>query len=131
MPFNYSGLGTKYYGKRDYLEDGSFVTTEWFVIAHIPIIPLGSFRVVPTGKSSNLLVYRSTQYLVKPVPMNWLQIRNVYITTIVILGTISGAIVLLDRTSSRTSPRQENQIESAPQNKSRLTDWSRTSGLAV
>jgi hypothetical protein len=103
MPFTFNGIGTKYYGQREFLEDGSFVTTKWFVLVYIPIIPLCSFRVVPTGKSSNFLVYRSNQYLVKRVPINWRQVRNVYIVTAAILGAISGAIGLLGRTSSSTS----------------------------
>lgn len=103
MPFTFNGIGTKYYGEREFLEDGSFVTTEWFVFVYVPIIPIGSFRVVPTGKSSNLLVYRSSQYLVKRVPINWRQVRNVYIVTVATFGAISGAIGLLGRTSSSTS----------------------------
>lgn len=103
MPFAFNGIGTKYYGQREALEDGSFVTTEWFVLMYIPIIPLGSFRVVPTGKSSNLLVYRSSQYLVKQVPINWRQVRNVYIVTVAIFGAISGLIGLLASTPSSTS----------------------------
>lgn len=33
------------YGERDYWPDGSFVTTEWFVVAWVPLIPICSKRV--------------------------------------------------------------------------------------
>lgn len=107
MPFTFNRIGTKYYGKRDLLEDGSFVTTEWFVLIDIPIIPLGSFRVVPIGRTLNILVLKSGEYLVTRVPLNWRQVRNVYIVTIALLGTLFGAVELLIRivpsTSSSTS----------------------------
>ncbi len=115
MPFNFNGIGTTYYGQRDLLEDGSFVTTEWLILIYVPIIPLGSFRIVPSGKSSNLLVYRSNQYLVKQVPMNWRQVRNTYslyiLLPLAILSTIFGVIELLERTNSNTTP----QVVKTPQ----------------
>ena len=39
------------YGERDYWPDGSFVTTEWFVVAWVPIIPIGSKRISYTRNS--------------------------------------------------------------------------------
>jgi hypothetical protein len=79
MPFTLKGCGTKYNGRRDFNKDGSFVTTEWIVFIYIPLIPIGSFRVSPTGKSSNGVFYNSTEYFVTRVPLCWQQIRNVYI----------------------------------------------------
>lgn len=45
MSFVIHGIGTMAYGERDYWPDGSFITTEWFVLAWLPIIPLFSKRV--------------------------------------------------------------------------------------
>src|SRR5882724_2920451 len=45
MAFVFHGIGTMVYGERDYWPDGSYVTTEWFVIAWMPIIPLYSKRI--------------------------------------------------------------------------------------
>jgi hypothetical protein len=45
MAFTFEGLGTKVYGRRDYWPDGSFITTEWFVIAYVPLIPICSKRI--------------------------------------------------------------------------------------
>lgn len=108
MPSTFNGIGTKYYGQRELADDGSFITTEWFVLAYIPIIPIGSFRVVPTGQSVNYLIYRSNQYLVRRVPLNWLQVRNVYITTVVILSTFLGVVWLLGETSSNTNSSKKS-----------------------
>lgn len=93
MPFTFNGIGTKYYGQREFLKDGSFVTTEWIVFVYIPIIPIGSFRVLPTGKSSDFVLFTSNQYFVKRVPVSWRQVRNVYLATIGIIGTTFGALI--------------------------------------
>jgi hypothetical protein len=87
MPFSVNGCGTKYYGKREKDVDGSYVTTEWITLIHLPLIPIGSFRVQPTGRSSALFVYQSSQYYVTRVPLNWRQIRNIY------LGIVGAVVV--------------------------------------
>lgn len=33
------------YGERDYWPDGSFITTEWFVLGYVPLIPICSKRI--------------------------------------------------------------------------------------
>lgn len=101
MPYTLNGIGTKYYGKRDVEPDNSFITTEWIVIVYLPIIPIGSFRVQPTGESKNVIFFSSTQYWVQRVPFNWTQIRNVYGTTIGIFGAFFGALHLMDVISPR------------------------------
>jgi hypothetical protein len=113
MPFTFNRIGTKYYGKRDLLEDGSFVTTEWFVLIDIPIIPLGSFRVVPIGRTLNILVLKSGEYLVTRVPLNWRQVRNVYIVTIALLCTLFGVVELLIRIVPSTSPSTSTLSQTA------------------
>ena len=42
-----NGTGTKTYGKRDFLTDGSFVTTRWLTFFWVPLFPLNSMRVRP------------------------------------------------------------------------------------
>jgi hypothetical protein len=95
MPYTLNRVGTKYYGKRDLGEDGSFVTTEWFVMIDIPIIPLGSFRVLPTGSSMNLFFIKSRDYRVQRVPLNWRQVINVYLVAIALLVTLFFVLELL------------------------------------
>lgn len=45
MAFTIHGIGTICYGKREFWPDGSYVTTEWFVMAWIPLLPTSSKRV--------------------------------------------------------------------------------------
>jgi hypothetical protein len=40
MPFTFNGCGTRYYGKQDKADDGSYVTTEWITFVYVPLIPL-------------------------------------------------------------------------------------------
>ena len=43
MPYTFNGFGTKYYGRREAAEDGSYVTTMWITALYVPILPLGSY----------------------------------------------------------------------------------------
>ena len=49
MPTSYNGIGTMFMGQRDFRPDGSYVTTEFFVVLLFPVMPLRSYRVVPLG----------------------------------------------------------------------------------
>jgi hypothetical protein len=49
MPSTFNGVGTKFCGRRDEGADGSYVTTEFFVVGNIPLVPLRSWRVRPSG----------------------------------------------------------------------------------
>ena len=48
MAFTLNGVGTRYQGER-WLPDGTYVTTKWFVMFFVPLIPLGSVRVLSRG----------------------------------------------------------------------------------
>jgi hypothetical protein len=45
MAGTFNGIGTKFYGQRDFRADATYITTEWFVFCFIPLIPLRSLRV--------------------------------------------------------------------------------------
>ena len=49
MPQHFIGYGTTFYGKRDFREDGSFITTEWIIISWLPIYPRRSTRLISLG----------------------------------------------------------------------------------
>lgn len=89
MAFTFNGIGTKYYGKREEAEDGSFIATEWIVLAYIPIIPIRSFRMRPVSGGTYPVVYASQNFQVVPVPLNWRQVRNVYLTVIGCIAAVS------------------------------------------
>ena len=103
MPYTLNGIGTKYYGRREAGPDGSYVTTEWIVLIYLPLIPIGSFRVCPTGKSTNAIVYNSQQFMVKRVPVNWPQIRNIYGVTGAIAATLIGGFTLINYLENKDS----------------------------
>ena len=49
MPSLLNGTGTAYYGRYRERPDGSYVTTEFFVLFYFPLFPLRSWRVKPVG----------------------------------------------------------------------------------
>ncbi|MDP2947131.1 MAG: hypothetical protein Q8N88_03370 [Nanoarchaeota archaeon] len=80
------GIGTAYYGKNHCNpQDNSYITTEWFVLFLLPIIPLKSLRVIKIGKQEkNYLVawshtvgYRILQEI--PLKNNIRQIIKTYL----------------------------------------------------
>lgn len=82
-----NGIGTKFYGATDYGSDGSYVTTNWFVIFYLPIAPIESFRVIEED-STNLIVYNSQQYRAVKVRLHKQQILKTYCWTYGIIGLI-------------------------------------------
>jgi hypothetical protein len=88
MPFTFNGCGTSFYGKRYPAQDGSYVTTKWVTGLWVPLLPLGSYRVRPTGKGTNAVVYHSLNFQTVRVPLCWPQVRNVYIFAAPILALI-------------------------------------------
>lgn len=103
MPFSWNGCGTKYYGERELEADVSYITTEWIVFVCLPLVPIGSFRVIP-GKSSGLIFYKSRQYYVTSVPLNGLQIRNTYLASVAIFMGIQMGFTLLAYMASPPTP---------------------------
>jgi hypothetical protein len=53
MAFSFQGIGTTFYGARDFHPDGSYITTEWVVFLAVPIIPIRSLRVLYQGPGEN------------------------------------------------------------------------------
>jgi hypothetical protein len=50
MAFTFRGIGTMNYGQREFRIDGSYVTTLWFVFLYLPVVPIHSKRIRPTGE---------------------------------------------------------------------------------
>lgn len=64
MPFTFNGIGTTFYGARDFALDGSYTTTEWFTFLYIPIIPLRSLRIRSLDSGKYFVVYSSQRYAI-------------------------------------------------------------------
>jgi len=50
MAYTVRGIGAMQYGRCDFRADGSYVTTLWFVVLYLPIIPMRSLRMRKTGR---------------------------------------------------------------------------------
>ena len=83
----FNGIGTKFYGATDYASDGSYVTTNWFVIFYLPIIPIESLRVIEED-STNYIIYNSQQYKAIKVKLHKKQVIKTYSWTYGIIGLI-------------------------------------------
>ena len=81
MPQSFNGVGTSYYGKRDFRSDGSFVTTEWIIFFWIPIIPLRSHRVLYLGVGDyGFFIFHSSRYeILSRQSLSWKQVISVYL----------------------------------------------------
>jgi hypothetical protein len=99
-----NGSGTGLYGKSGYdPKDGSYISTKWFMIMLIPILPLGSYRVIKERSADALLpggitwYSKKTLYKMQKVSLHWRQILITYIITALILTALFYAIGYLFR----------------------------------
>ena len=69
MAFMVHGIGTLVYGERDYWPDGSFVTTEWFVVAWAPIFPIVGKRISYARNSDYATFDPSGYYVYETLPL--------------------------------------------------------------
>jgi len=90
MAFTISGIGTRYQGER-LLPDGTYITTKWFVFLAVPIVPLGSYRVVRVEAQFNAGVYSRPYIDFQEVPLDTVMVLRVYAW---IMGTPIALFVL-------------------------------------
>jgi hypothetical protein len=88
MAFVFHGIGTTVYGERDYWPDGSFVTTEWFVVAWVPIFPIISKRISYTRNSDYATYDRSGYWVYEMLPLARAQVLSVYGWFVAILAPL-------------------------------------------
>ncbi|HEY4512771.1 MAG TPA: hypothetical protein VJH63_03930 [Candidatus Paceibacterota bacterium] len=94
--YSINGIGTKLYGKKDFNHvDQSYIATKWFTFLLLPIIPLGSYRVIRESikDTGNILIlgYRVNYKMIK-AKWCWSQIFMTYFAT---WGLFIGGIILL------------------------------------
>jgi hypothetical protein len=99
MPYLFSGIGTKYLGSRAEGSDGSYITTEWVVLFHLPLVPIGSFRV--RFLSSGFI---HSKYETRRVPVQWPQIRGIYVKELPLLALVAGGYLLFLKSGSLFAP---------------------------
>jgi hypothetical protein len=80
MAFVIHGIGTMLYGQRDYWPDGSYITTEWFVMLWVPIIPLCSKRISDI-KTNDFAKYDASGgfYVYETMGVDYKQAQFVYL----------------------------------------------------
>ena len=84
MAFTINGFGTKFYGSANHGTDGSYVVTKWVVLAFLPIVPLGSLRVLPVSQAEKPWWKRSLgrQFHAVEVPLYVPQVLKGYAITV-------------------------------------------------
>lgn len=78
MPYSFSGIGTKFYGKEETDQSGVYLATEWIVFLYVPLVPIGSFRVRPREESAGAVPLKSQRSVIERVSLQWQHIYNVY-----------------------------------------------------
>ena len=71
MAFTVNGCGTTFYGSAQPHPDGSYIVTKWLVFVYVPLVPLGSMRVLPVSQDHLPWYKRSgQQYRSIKVPLH-------------------------------------------------------------
>ncbi|MBK1884027.1 hypothetical protein JIN85_16530 [Luteolibacter pohnpeiensis] len=80
MPTSINGIGTRFYGAASPQADGSVITTKWFAVIFIPLIPLSSYRVKRHTHRDRFWIFgHSASYsIIKKLPIQWRQVLKTY-----------------------------------------------------
>lgn len=90
-----NGIGSTLYGNSDFDPiDGTHISTKFFVFLWLPIYPIMSYRVRQKETTQKFFGV-NTQYEMKPVSLNTIQIAKIYLSTWGIIGIIIALIILL------------------------------------
>ena len=92
MPQLRNGIGTAYFGASDRRPDGSFVTTKWFVLLDVPLIPLGSTRVRHLGATDKVFKKTDSYEIIERAPLDGKMVGAAYLwllATIVFLAGVA------------------------------------------
>ena len=90
MAFTLNGIGTKHQGLR-WLPDGSYITTKWFVFFYVPLIPLGSIRVLESSAAWGTSMYGGQSIRAVDAPLDVGMVLRVYAW---VVGTPVGLIAI-------------------------------------
>lgn len=94
MPSNVNGIGTTYFGASDREPDGSFVTTEWFILLGVPLIPLRSLRACYLGESHKWNRTSKSYAILGPAPLDKHLVLQAYAWWLIpiVLAFLLGAV---------------------------------------
>jgi hypothetical protein len=109
-PKLYVGCGTTFYGSSKPREDGSIITTQWFVILMLPLIPIQSYRVIKGGEFTNnegAMISSTTNYMIfEKLHIYWWHVIRTY------LFMLSYVFILWQMGSSLKNTSTPEQFES-------------------
>jgi hypothetical protein len=99
MPTLFQGFGTTFLGKRDFWPDGSYVTTEWFVVCLVPVFPLKGLRLKESPRYSTtgypLFSFSRDYAVMDEGPPHLRQVLSVYTFSVCYVAWSVGASFLL------------------------------------
>jgi hypothetical protein len=94
VPYTVFGIGTREYGKRDALPDGSFLTTKFYVLFFIPLWPAETRRIQHEVKGEQEAGGGAKRRRVQRLAFCWPQILRVLALSWGICAGVLLAIVL-------------------------------------
>jgi hypothetical protein len=89
------------YGKVDVVPNLCYVTTRFFHLYYVPLLPLGSYVVVAGSEEGNGFRGVRTRLSFKSILAGW--IRAALILSVVV-GTLVGLVALVDHLDNRKAP---------------------------
>lgn len=95
MAFTINGVGTQYQGTR-WLPDGTYITTKWFVFIFVPIIPLGSYRVLDASARYGSTALSGQSLRLQKVPLDVGMVMRVY----AVMATVIIALIGIQKLGS-------------------------------
>jgi hypothetical protein len=107
MAYTFNGIGTTFYGKRDFRSDGSYLTTEWVSFVYFPLFPLRSLRVRYQGPAEPRFpigVTSAESYAVfERTTLNLKQVFCIYVYALFVVGWTLGVISICASTKDFTA----------------------------
>lgn len=107
-PRSFFGCGTRFYGHSKRQPDRSFVTTEWFGLFYIPLVPIQSYRVIHLGEDMRFLgaaINSTTSYtVVETLKLDFLQVAVTYAFLFSFPAVVAAFVVSLKNTGAGPEP---------------------------
>ncbi len=86
MPgFGLHGTGFRFYGRRAFRSDRSYLTTKFFCIFYFPLVPITTLRVIPGARNSRVPFGRERYTLISKSSPDVGQVLSVYSVAVLIV----------------------------------------------
>lgn len=106
-----NGIGTRHYGRSLESDDGSYVTTVWFAILFVPVVPLRSERILPLSSFDDGAGHVRVRYeVLGRVPFHWPEIARVFIIGWCVVAWCASLYYVYDHISGAFGKKNENWV---------------------